>query len=496
MSVGLQRASVSAITKEVSNGVYVDPTATDFVPLRPGNELNFEPDALDNDELINDIGAAKSAVGKESVSGSHSAYLKHSGVEGQEPEIGVLYESIMGAKKVAATEYVVVTGSTAKEIVLGLGEGVNFVVGQALLIKSSTGFELRNVAKITSDVLTLNFDLKAVPVVGAKLGKAITYLPAPSGHPTFSTTKYIGGSFAKEISAGNTVTDASFTMDANGYGEVEFSFEGTKYYFNPIRITSANKYLDFTDDTGTYALAIGEAIYKTPIELAEALEAGLNAISGDDYTVRFLSTGKFAISTDSSALSLLWNTGANAANSIGATIGFSVAADDTGATAYESALAQDYSPKVTPVYDTGDAIIIKGAELFIGDANDNICICAQSVAITISKSVEDVDCICEESGILEKIPTSRTTEISVTAVLKKHDVVLLNALLKNKGVSAMINAGPKAGGNWVGGKCFNAYSQTATVSGYTTTGDSFVQADITLKGYVSADTKDIFLNFI
>ena len=496
MSVGLQRASTLAITRETVAGEYVDPVASDFVPLRPGNELTFEPEQLENDELLNDIGAAKSATGKEVVSGSHGAYLKHSGVEGQEPEVGVLYESVMGGKKIIAVEIATVTGSTLNTIEVGAGLGLGFVVGQALLVKNANGYELRNVSKIVGDKLTLNFSLKNAPVTGVNLGKAITYLPQPDGHPTFSTTKYIGGSFAKEVSAGNTVTEASFTMDANGYGEVSFSFEGTKYFFNPIEIVATNKFLDFTDDGGTFALSVAEEIFKTPIELAEALEAAFNATSTETYTVTFNGEGKFTIATTSSVLGLLWNSGTNAANSIGAKLGFSVAADDTGAIAYTSALAQIYAPNVAPSYDAGDAIIIKGAELFIGNQNDNVCICAQSVSLTVSKEVEDVDCICEESGILAKIPTARMAEMSVTAILKKHDVVLLDALLKNRGVSAMINAGPKAGGNWVGGKCFNAYLQSCTVSKYTTTGDSFIQADITLKGYVTADTKDIFLNFI
>jgi hypothetical protein len=110
--------------------------------------------------------------------------------------------------------------------------------------------------------------------------------------------------------------------------------------------------------------------------------------------------------------------------------------------------------------------------------------------------VEDVDCICEESGILEKIPTARSVEMTVTAALKKHDVALLDALLKNSGISAMMNAGPKTGGNWIPGKCFNAYVQNCTVSSYVTSGDSFLQANLTLKGFVSNSGKDLFLNFV
>jgi hypothetical protein len=246
------------------------------------------------------------------------------------------------------------------------------------------------------------------------------------------------------------------------------------------------------------SVQIAERIYKTPIELADAITAAFDAATTEVITCTFSSeTGKFTIaSSTSSVLSLLWNTGANAANSIGVTIGFLVAADDTGATSYVSDNEQSYASNITPSYDAADPIIVKGAELFIGNQIDNVCICAQTVSVTISKEVEDVDCICEESGIKEKIPTSRSAEMTVTAVLKKHDVTLLDALLKNSRVQAMMNAGPKAGGNWIPGKCFNVYFQNATVSQYTTTGDSFIQASITLKGYVTSTKKDVYLNFV
>lgn len=497
-SVGLQRASSFSVKEETTIGTYVAPASgADFVALRPGNETSYEPEQLESDELLNDIGTAKSFIGKEIVSGSHSAYLRHSGVEGQEPQLGVLYESVMGTKQVAAVEYDTVSGSTTTVVKVNTGEGANFVEGQALLVKNGSGYEIRNVNSISGDDLSLNFRLTNAPGTGVNLGKAVTYIPAASGHPSFSTTKYIGGGHAKEVTAGNTATELSLTMDANGFGEAEFSYEGTKYYYNPIVITASNKFLDVEDDGGVFAVSVAEKVYKTPIELADALQAALEAASAETYTVTYSSVdGKFTIASGSSLLELLWSTGANAANDIGSTLGFLTASDDTGAVTYTSDNAQTYAAPFTPSYDSADAIIVKGADLFIGTQLENICICAQSVSLTVSKTVEDVDCICEETGILEKIPTARTAELQVTAVLKKYDVALLDALLKNSEVSAMMNAGPKSGGNWIPGKCFNMYMQSCTVGAFKVTGDSFVQAEITLKGFVSSSTKDIFINFV
>jgi len=497
---GLQRASIFAIKKEVTGGEYLPPTVgADFIPLRPGNSLNYEPEPLENDELLNDIGAAKGLIGKEAVSGSHSAYLKHSGVEGQEPESGILYESVFGAKTVNATEYNTVAASTVSTLKVDTLEGALFEQGQAVLVKDGVnGYAIRNVNTISGDDLSLNFNLNNAPSLGVNLGKVITYKPVAQGHPTFSTTKYLGNGHAIEVSAGNTATEVSVTADANGFGEVEFSYQGTRYFFNPITITASTKFLDFTDDAGTAAISLVERIYKTPIDLADALVTALNGVSAEVYTVKYSSsTGKFTIATATNAVfSILWNTGANAANSIGGKLGFSVASDSTGALSYESANALDLASPIAPSFDTVDSIVIKGAELFIGNQSDNVCICAQSVSITVSKEVEDEDCICEETGVASKIPTSRSAEMSVTATLNKYDASLLDALLKNNGVQAMLNAGPKSGGNWIPGKCFNAYLQNATVSAYTTTGDSFIQAEFSLKGFVTSTGKDIFFNFL
>jgi len=271
-----------------------------------------------------------------------------------------------------------------------------------------------------------------------------------------------------------------------------------KYLYNAIKIVSTNKYLDFTDDAGTFAAVVPEKIYNTPVDLAAALQDSLNSVSTEDYTVVYNNeTGRFTIaSATTSDLDLLWNTGTNAANSIGTTIGFLVAADDTGSLTYTSDNAQSYVAPYTPSYDAGEKIVVKGAELFVGSQDANVCICAQTVEITIGKEVEDVDCICEETGVKEKIPTARSASMQITALLKQHDASLLDATLKNTGISAMLNLGPKLGGNWVAGQCFNAYLRNCTVSGVKNVGDNYIQAEFTLTGYVTNSSKDIYLNFL
>ena len=498
MSVGLTRASVLAITEEGSPGDYEAPSAgSQFVPLRPGSTLSFTSESLDSDELLNDIGAAKSFTGKTGAEGSHSAYLRHSGTEGQKPELHPFYNSLFGDWSIGGDQ-ATVSGSDISTV--KVADGTYFVPGQALLIKDGVnGYSIRNVKEVDGNDLILNFNLNNAPASGVSTGRAITYSPIASSANTFSVTKYLGNDLAIEATAGNSTTEIALTADANGFGEVEFSFAGTKYLFNPIKIDSTNKYIDFVDDAGTHAAAVGEKYYKNPIELAEALQSAMKAVSPtQDYSVKWNNqNGSFTIKSISSAVfSILWISGVNAANNIGPVIGRVMAIDDTGYLEYSSNQDFNYSTPVVPQYDSADAIIIKGAELFIGNQENNLCVCAQTVSMTISKEISDVDCICEETGVKEKIATSRTVEMSVTAVLNKHDAMLLDALIQNKGISAMLNAGPKVGGNWSGGKCFNTFLANCTVSSYKTTGDSFIQAEITLKGFVTATEKDVYINFV
>jgi len=498
MAVGQAKATIQAIKKETTAGVYVAPSVgTDFIAIRPGAELALEPELVDNEELVGDIGISKKINVGEATTGSNPAYLRHSGVEGQEPQIGLFFESLLGSKYVVATEQSAAASSTVSIVRVGTGLGANFRQGQALLVKKAGGFEVANIASISGDNLTLAFNLSSAPALGTKLGRACLYSPVSSGHPTFSITKYLGNDYAIEASAGNTVTEAAITMDAKGLGNVEFSFAGTKYFYNPITITASSKFLDVTDDTGTFAVSVEEKTYKSPTELAEALNAALSVASTETYTVSYSNTtGKFTIASGSTLLSLLWLSGTNAANSIGAKLGFVTTSNDTGSVSYTSDNAQVYSSSITPSYDSTDAIVVKGAELNIGTQEDNLCVCAQSVSVTISKETEDVNCVCEETGVKEKIATGRTVTMEVVATLKKYDVELLSALLKNEGLSAAMTCGPKSGGNFVAGKCFNVYMQKATVSAFTTSGESFLQVNFTLEGYVTATEKDVFVNFV
>jgi len=498
--VVLQRGSVFAVKEETTAGTLVVPGAgSDFIPLKSGFAMEYSVEELVSDELLNDEGRAKGLAGFESVSGTHGAYAKGSGTSGVAPDADLLYESCLGGRSLASTEYNTVASSTTTLIKVDTGEGATFEAGEALIIQDATnGYSIRNIDSISSNDLTINFALSNAPGTGIDLGKALLY-KGGSDHPSFSAWLYNGNGGAVQAAAGCRVSGLTMNFNAGQQAEVEFTYEGSKYYFNPIVITTGtNDSFDITDDAVTDANIIIPAGIYDPMDLAEAIQTALNAASTEDYTCVYSNTtGKFTMATATSAVfSILWNTGSLAADTIGTSIGFLVAADDTGALTYTSDNAVSLAAGYTPSYDNADNIVVKDAELFIGDQTDNLCRCARTVSLQIGTPLTNIESICSETGIQEKTILSREVTMTAELLVNKYDVLFLNKLKNNEGLKAMLNVGPKSAGNWVKGKCLNVYMANATVVTSTPTGDDFLLMNVTLKGYVSSTTKDVYINFV
>jgi hypothetical protein len=497
MSLGNARASLLAIKKEATKGQLVEiDNGTQFIPLRPGFTLERSVDELANEELRSGIGEVRSVQGKETVSGEIQAYLKHSGVEGQAPETAILWESALGQKRENPVQYATVAGSTPK--VVNVADGANHYVGQALMFKDAVnGFSIRNVDSIDTNALTLNFPLPTAPAAAVNLGRAVTFIPLPDGFPSFSAWHYVGNGHAKVVNSGNEALDVTVELSANEFAGASFSFEGQNYRLNPIIVGPSNKFIDFEDDQGVSVVQIAERVYNNPAELADALQTAFAGATTETVTVNYGNeTGKFTISTSTSALlELLWDSGANSANSIGATLGFDVSADSDGATSYESDNAQDLAASITPIYDSSDPLVAKDVEFYIGDDENMMCRCATSATISISKASEDVDCICEETGTKGKIATQRTVEVTAEIILDKHDVSLFKALKDSSQLKLMLNIGEKLGGNYNPGTCFNFFLPNAGVTAFSTAGDNFVVANVTVKGFVDGNDQ-CYVNFV
>lgn len=462
------RATVVAIKKESSEGTPVLPDgATNFIPIQDDFALTPSFDTLENSELKNSLGPAKPLLGLENPSATFSLYLKNSGTAGTAPNYGPLLESIFGSVDDAGVEHNTVAASTVSVVKVDSGEGATYQKGQLLMIKDPVnGYSIRPVYSISTDDLTLAFNLANAPGTGVNLGEAVMYRPTTSGHPTISLWQYLGNGGAIQGLAGGRVSEASIEFPAGEYINVSYTIAGTKYYFNPIEITSSNKYLDFDDGSEKNAV-IAEKVYTDPHELAAALQTAADGLSSDTITVVYNNaTGTFTIASDGSSLDLLWNTGTNTANTIGTTLGFLVAADDTGALTYTSDAAVSFAAPYTPTFDSADPLVAKNNLVLLGDATDNVCFAASTVSVSVSNEIAPILSICSESGKSGSVVSSRAATISVTALLEQYDADKFRRFRENDETRFMYAFGEKSGGNWVPGKCGAVYTPTATITSF------------------------------
>jgi hypothetical protein len=479
------RNSVLAIKKETSEGVPQKPTlAADYVALQDDFQMQGGFNLLESAELKASIGTAKSVIGGEAPTASLSHYLRASGVEGQAPNYGLLLEASLGATSTAATEYDTIAGSTVEALKVGAGEGAQFERGEAVLIKDATnGYRIRCVDSVASDDLSLSFVTPVATPAGVNLGKCVLYKPANDSHPTLTLWHYLGQGGALQAMAGSRVTSASFDISAGELINASYSLEGVGFYFDPVEVLAGAEKVDFDIGAGTITAAVPVKIYKTPIELADAVATSMSAAAGLAIACAYSSAdGKFTVSKVAGTLAVDWLTGAD---SIGATLGFT--ADDTGALSYSSDVAIDFSSPQSPTFDDADPLAAKDNEVMIGLKSEFACFKASAVSMTIDTPKADIPSVCSASGIQGSIVQSRSVTITVSALLEKYDAKQFERFRQNVDVKFQYSFGQKTGGNWTPGKAGCLYVPTATISSFAVSdADGLAQLDLELRAFVNS----------
>lgn len=502
MAVVRNRDSVMAIVVESTEGTPVVPSAAgQYVALQDDATMSPNSETLENAEIKSSLGPSQPIIGRETASASFSHYLKHSGTEGQASEIDEVLTAIFGSEEIESTEYNTVAGSTTSVINVDSGEGAQFARGQGLLIKDSTnGYSVRNVQSIATDAMTLGFNVANAPGTGVNLGKAIFYSPANSGHQSLSLWHYLGNAGALQLVSGARATQFDFTVEPGSLVNANFSFEGLNYYFNPITIDANDTYIDWTDDQGTAAASITAKTYEDPHQLADALAAAMNAQTTETITVTYSNTtGKYTIAATGAVFSILWNTGTNTANTIGDAIGFSVAANDTGALTYTSDNAVSFAAGQTPSYDSSQPLKGYYQEVLVGDADDITCFLTSSVSVSMATARQPFDDICAESGFSNSIINGRTVTVSITALLQQYEADKYRKFREGEATRFCVNVGQKdAQGNWIAGSVVNFYLPTCIISSYNLTNqDGLIAIEMELQSYVdTSGNGEVYLNML
>ena len=500
------RSSVFAFSMEGNEGVPVGPAATDFTVVREGAQLTGAVNTVNSDELRNSIGASKSFVTSQAPTGSIPHYWKHSGIEGVEPDYGILIQACLGGVEVNTTEFFTVPGSTAGDtetratLLVAVGDELNFQLGQGILIKDgANGYAVRNLVEGSSPgVLPMSFNFETAPGGAIGLGKAIHYLP-DTDQPTFTAHWYqaaVNSAFHQMISGCRT-TGMTIELNANELAAISFEIAGVRFFINPIEITLATSWIDFTDSVGTVAAQLEQKVYSTPIDLANEIAGKMSGVSADVISVHYdNNTGKFIISSDGTVLDILWATGSHAPTSARGKLGFDNL-DDTGALTYTSDSAQVYDPPVTPVFDAQTPGVVRDNMLQLGTFSDYLCVGGQALTISVATPKTDVPNWCAETGIDESVILSREVTVSGTLKFKKHDVQRFYNLINNVDTQLSFVHGQKVGGNWVPGSICNVFIRTASMTSETIADqDGYVVEQFEATAYVGPDMEDFYMNFL
>lgn len=228
-----------AINVEVTEGVYVAPTAgSDFLsPLADGLEFSPSQETLERNNLNSSIGKSTPRTGMKSVTGSIPVEAKASGVEGAAPEYGLLIESALGSKRQVTTSTADDTDSTTphttSRIYLLDSDAGKYKVGDVAHVKVSGDHHVSAIDAISDTPGDVFIDL-LVPAANAftdgdVISAVTTYVPANSGHPTFSMTKYMEDA-RKETAAGCRVISMALNNFTTGQlADFSFGFEGLSW---------------------------------------------------------------------------------------------------------------------------------------------------------------------------------------------------------------------------------------------------------------------------
>lgn len=498
------KKTVLAVAKETTENTPVLPSAAgDYLALQNGFEVSPAFAELENNEITGSIGKAKSTLGLENPTASFDHYIKHSGTEGEVPEISDLLESFFGSCYTLSSEYTTTTGSTAGDssarAIIKLSDGGDeYSRGKAILLKDATnGYAIRPVYSVSTNDLSLGFNLSAAVTGNVGCGKYVNYSVAEEDHPSLTMTYYRANGGATEVVSGAKVNELSISAVAGEYVNGSFSFAGAGYYFDPIEITDSNKYIDFNDGGGEENVMVATKLYKDPQELAAAIETAMGAATTDTITVSYSSSdGKFTIASDGT-LSLLWASGTNTASSVGGTIGFAVLADDTGETSYTSDSAISFDSPYTPSYDSNQPLVAKNNQVMFGDYNDYVCFPCNSITFNGSNSLKDLLSICATSGKSGNVATAREVTVEISSYLNKYDADKFNRYREGTTTSFCYNFGEKSGGNWVAGRCASLYIPTASITSLALADDEgLVQLNMTLTAYVDGGLGEYYLNFL
>jgi hypothetical protein len=217
------------VMKEVTEGTYVAPAAaTDFIQvLSDGVEINPSRELLERNVLGTGLGKINPRTGLKSVKGSVPCYMRAASTAVGVPESDALLESLMGTKRNSASY---ISGSTHTTTVINVAATAGFKVGDIVVVKQAGAYHTSPIVSLVTDTsITLLVAMASAPANAVVIEAFTTYVPANSGHPSLSVSKYVEDAVLEQATG---VKVNSFSLDSFSTGKIasmKFGFEGLDF---------------------------------------------------------------------------------------------------------------------------------------------------------------------------------------------------------------------------------------------------------------------------
>jgi hypothetical protein len=217
-----------AITKEVTEGLYVAPSAsTDFLEVQEGIELKTAIETLDLKVI--GLGLSKKAPrqGLKSVSGSISSYMKAGSASNSACESDLLLECLFGSKKATASK-TSTTGNTSS--VINFASTTGLAVGDIVVVKEAGAYHTSPIASIVVDTsITL-----LIAGVGAFSNAVVvdaftSYGLTNTGHSSLSISKYSEDAVLESASGVKVTSMSVESFETAKNALFKWGFEGAKF---------------------------------------------------------------------------------------------------------------------------------------------------------------------------------------------------------------------------------------------------------------------------
>jgi len=228
------------ITEESTEGTPVNPSAgaeaaqviLDGLEITPAHEL------LNRAVSNSGIGMNKSRKGKKTVAGSLPFEFKSSGTAGVEPETDLLYRSLLGATRAEDT------GVTADDInvahsstVIGLADSDanKYAAGDIVRVRRGTSADhISPIASVVNTAGSVAITLLIANPLGAHadgdaISPVVTYLPANSGHPSFTLTHYQEDEVKRQAAGCKAISASLSNWTTGQIPQMAFAFEGISF---------------------------------------------------------------------------------------------------------------------------------------------------------------------------------------------------------------------------------------------------------------------------